>query len=121
MRPRDTKGRFIKSNSKTVSNIFGGITTPSPVNSENRYSGNNSHKGKAQEIVEEFGSLDKNIKEHGVHQLGEIRNTSIEPPVTNFSFLQPIKTTLPDFSLLKDKIKGIGNIEEELSPLQLPN
>jgi len=45
MRPRDIKGRFTKSNSKNGSDLFGGISTPSPVNFENRYSGNN--KGKA--------------------------------------------------------------------------
>jgi len=45
MRPRDIKDRFIKSNSKTVSDLFGGRSTPSPVNSGNRYSGND--KGKA--------------------------------------------------------------------------
>ena len=51
----------------------------------------------------------------------EFRNTSIETLVTNFSFLQPIQTTLPDFSILKERVKGIGNIESELSASQLPD
>ena len=119
MKPRDLKGRFIKSTPKTISDLFGGRSTPSPVNPEDRYSGNT--KGKAQEIISQLGSSDKSIKETKKQQLEEFRNTSIETPVTNFSFLQPIQTTLPDFSILKERVKGIGNIEKELSASQLPN
>ena len=46
MRPRDSKGRFIKS-PKIVTNLFGGISTPPPSKPEDRLSGDT--KGKAQE------------------------------------------------------------------------
>lgn len=122
MRPTDTKGRYIKTNSKKNSNIFGRRITPSPVNFGNRYSGNNSPRKNTQEVVEEkLGSSERNIMEQEVQQLGETKSTLVESPIIDFSFLQPIKTSLPDISSLKDGVNSIIITKEELSPLQLPN
>ena len=121
MIPKDTKGRFIKTNSKTFYDIFGGRKTPSLVNSEHRYSGNNPHRGKAQEIVEEeLRSLDRGIEEQEVQPLGETKLTHIESPVTKFLFLQPIKTSIPNISSLKDRVKNFGIIENNSHPYKFP-
>ena len=117
MKPRDLKGRFIKSTPKTISDLFGGSSAPPPVNPKNRISCD--IKGKAQEIINQLGSSDKSVEEIEKQQLEEFRNTSVETPVTNFSFLQPIQTTLPYFSILNETVKGTGNIERELSVSQL--
>ena len=53
MKPRDLKGRFIKSTPKAVSDLFGGTSTPPPIKLENRLLGNT--KGKAQEIINQLG------------------------------------------------------------------
>ena len=81
MKPRDPKGRFIKT-PKVVADRFGGSSTPPPSNLEDRPSGD--IKGKAQETENHPGSLDRSLEEVA---LEEFRGTSVETPVTSFSFL----------------------------------
>ena len=85
MKPRDLKGRFIKTTPKAVANLFGGSSTPPPSNLEDRLLGD--IKGKSQETENQPGSLDRSLEEV---ELEEFRGTSVETPVTSFSFLQPI-------------------------------
>ena len=60
MKPRDLKGRFIKT-PKVVADLFGGSPTPPPSNLEDRLSGD--IKGKAKETENQPGSLDRILEE----------------------------------------------------------
>ena len=91
MKPRDSKGRFIKT-PKIVTDLFGGSSTPPPSNLKDRLSSDTKRKN--QETENQPGPLDKSLEEV---ELEEFRSTSVESPVNSFSFLQPIQTTLPDF------------------------
>lgn len=61
MKPRDLKGRFIKTTPKVVANLFGVNSTPPPSKLEDRLSGD--IKGKAQETKNQPGSLDRSLEE----------------------------------------------------------
>ena len=61
MKPRDLKGRFIKTTPKAVANLFGGNSTPPPSNLEDRLSG--EIKGKSREAENQPGSLDRSLEE----------------------------------------------------------
>ena len=101
MKPRDSKGIFIKT-PKTVANPLGGSSTPPPSNPEDRLSGDT--KGKAQETENQPESIARSV---GEVELEGLRNTLVDSPVNSFTFLQPIQTTLPDFSTLKERVKGV--------------
>ena len=60
MKPRDPKGRFIKT-PKVVADLFGGSSTPPPSSLEDRLSGDT--KGKAQETENQPGSLARSLGE----------------------------------------------------------
>lgn len=64
-----------------------------------------TQKGKIRKLKNHPGPLDRSLEEV---ELEKFRSTTVESPVNSFAFLQSIQTTLRDFSILKERVKGVG-------------